>query len=412
MIVECEQRQLNKYGEELCGDNVEICRNSDNTVIVLSDGLGSGVKANILSTMTKKIVSTMLSNGMDIEEVVETLASTLPVCQTRQLAYSTFTIAQIFENNEVKLVEFDNPNTFYIHDSRLTAYESTQMNIAGKNIKLSKFKISQNDFLVLVSDGLVHAGIGGLVNLGWGWEKIGSFIQRNIYNDLNAHVIADKLIFAANELYDGKVGDDVTVVVVKLREKKEAAIAVGPPMSKKSDKDFCKTFIKAKGRKIICGGTTASIIAKHLKKEVQVLLQKNEMSVPPKAKIQGIELVTEGIITLSKALEILDEIKAYELKRNNIAVWNAYKTSGGKDKTDEVYENPLEKKDYIPKNPAEELALELKAADKVRIFAGQAINPAHQNPDFPMQSGLKLLLIKKLKEKLESYGKEVEIQFY
>jgi serine/threonine protein phosphatase PrpC len=412
MFIECEIRQLNKYGEELCGDNADIVRNDNNTVIVLSDGLGSGVKANILSTLTKKIASTMLSNGMEIEEVVETLINTLPICQARKMAYSTFSIIQIFDNNEVTLVEFDNPAAYFIHNGRITQYESTNVNISGKDIKISKFKLSKGDFLVLISDGMIHAGLGGLIRLGWSWEKIGNFLQRNVDEEMSASVIAEKLIFIANELYQGKIGDDTSVVVVKARDKRYLTIAVGPPVDKLNDCEMVNHFLHSPGKKIICGGTTANIVAKTLNTEIKVVLDKSKSNVPPKGEISGIDLVTEGIITLSKTVDILDIIKEHDIRRNQSSLQNIYALYGAKDSTQAVLDKMTEKVDYEPQNPAEELALELHKADSIKFIVGRAINPAHQNPDFPVQSGLKFKIIKELMEKLETNGKEIEVEYY
>lgn len=412
MYIECEIRQLNKYGEELCGDNADIVRNDNNTVIVLSDGLGSGVKANILSTLTKKIASTMLSNGMDVEEVVETLINTLPMCQSRKMAYSTFSIIQIFDNNEVTLVEFDNPAAFYIHNGRITQYHSSSVVISGKDIKISKFKLSKGDFLVLISDGMIHAGLGGLIKLGWSWEKIGNFLQRNIDEEMSAAFIAEKLIFIANELYQGKIGDDTSVVVVKARDKRNLTVAVGPPVEKNKDVEMVSLFLHSPGKKVVCGGTTANIVAKAMNKEIKVVLDKNNSNVPPKGEIEGIDLVTEGIITLSKTVEILDVIKEHDIKRTNNNLQNIYAIYGAKETAQAVLDKITEKVDYEPQNPAEEIALELHKADYIKFIVGRAINPAHQNPDFPVQSGLKFKIIKELIEKLQINGKEIEVEYF
>lgn len=412
MFIECEIRQLNKYGEELCGDNADIVKNPNNTVIVLSDGLGSGVKANILSTLTKKIASTMLSNGMEIEEVVETIINTLPICQARKMAYSTFSIIQILDNDEVKLVEFDNPGAYFIHNGRVTTFDSTNTNIAGKDIKISKFKLSKGDFLILISDGMIHAGLGGLIKLGWSWEKIGNFLQRNIDKEMSASIIADKLIFIANELYQGKIGDDTSVVVVKARDKRHLTVVVGPPVEKEKDAEMVNLFLHSPGKKIICGGTTANIVAKIMNKDIKVILDNSKSNVPPKAEIEGIDLVTEGIITLSKTVEILDKVKEHDLRRNNNGLQNMYAIYGTKDAAQTVLDRLSEKVEYEPQNPAEEMALELQKADKIKFIVGRAINPAHQNPDFPVQSGLKFKLIKELREKLENSGKEIEIEYF
>ena len=412
MFVEIEARQLNKSGEELCGDNIEIVKNPDNTVIVLSDGLGSGVKANILSTLTKKIASTMLSNGMDIEDVVETIGNTLPTCQSRKIAYSTFTIVQISDKNEVNLVEFDNPETFFIHDGCITEPHTITRNIDGKNILLSKFKMNSGDFLVLISYGMIHAGLGGLIKLGWGWNKIGNFLQRNALDDVDCSVIADKLIYIANELYQGNIGDDTTVVVIKVREKRVLTIAVGPPVDKNKDEEMVNIFMHSHGRKAVCGGTTANIVSRILNKEIHVILNDKNKNVPPKAEIEGIDLVTEGVITLSRTVEVLDKVRQFHLKRETGTLQNLYSLYSSRESAQAILESAPKKVEFMAENPAEELAYEMQKADKIKFIVGRAINPAHQNPNFPVESWIKLKLINELKEKLEKYDKEVEIVYF
>ena len=171
---------LNKHGEELCGDNVVIARRPDSVIMVLSDGLGSGVKANILATLTTKIAATMLEMGASLEEVVETVGHSLPVCQVRDLAYSTFTILQIFSDGRVYLAEFDNPAVFYLHRGELTEIPKTERYIGDKKVKEARFQAEIGDFLVAISDGVVHAGIGGVLNLGWQWSNVARFLEKTV----------------------------------------------------------------------------------------------------------------------------------------------------------------------------------------------------------------------------------------
>lgn len=151
---------LHKAGEELCGDTVEIINTGDSYIVVLSDGLGSGVKANILSQITTRIASTMLQKGSKIEEVIETLASTLPVCQLRKLAYSTFTILQVFHDGRVYLAEYDNPEIFWLKNKKICCPPRKEKIIEERTINESRFYVADGDWLVLVSDGVLHAGLG------------------------------------------------------------------------------------------------------------------------------------------------------------------------------------------------------------------------------------------------------------
>ena len=157
---------INKYLEELCGDHVEIRRCKDNVIVVLADGLGSGVKANILATLTSNIAATMLKNGADIKDVVDTITMTLPECKKRGLAYSTFTIIQVFKSGEAYVAEFDNPKLILLNGHDKSGFARKKLTYGGKTIFESRFNIEVGDALVTFSDGVVHAGIGEVLNLG------------------------------------------------------------------------------------------------------------------------------------------------------------------------------------------------------------------------------------------------------
>ena len=165
-------KSINHYGEQLCGDHIEIIERDDNsTVIVLADGLGSGVKASILSTLTSKIISTMMSAGLPIEECVSTIAATLPVCSVRGVAYSTFTIMHFINNETAEIIQYDNPQAIILRDNKNYDYPKTEMNIDGKKIYKSVIRLQEGDIFIAMSDGCPHAGIGMAYNFGWKREE-------------------------------------------------------------------------------------------------------------------------------------------------------------------------------------------------------------------------------------------------
>ncbi|HAZ31462.1 MAG TPA: serine/threonine protein phosphatase, partial [Dehalococcoidia bacterium] len=163
---------MNKHGEELCGDWVKVTTTPDALVVVLSDGLGSGVKANILATLTAEIAASMLERGSSVEEVIETLVATLPECQVRRLAYATFAVLQVFHGSEAYLVEYDTPPLILIRDNEVVDLPVTERVIAGRTIRESRFTLKDGDYMVMISDGYIHAGVGGLYRMGWGWKNV------------------------------------------------------------------------------------------------------------------------------------------------------------------------------------------------------------------------------------------------
>ncbi len=383
-FVDFASGSLNKAGEELCGDKVEFCRSDDSVITVLSDGLGSGVKANILATLTAKIAVTMLKEGLSIEEVVDTVIHTLPVCQVRKLAYSTFTIVKVEKDGTCYVVEFDNPSIFFIQEGKVQQLKSELLEINGRKIKESRFNIEEGDTLVFVSDGVIHAGAGMILNLGWGWHEVAEYLEKNIDIALSSKGITNQLLGACDALYAEKPGDDTTVVTMKMIKPKEAVLFAGPPQNKAHDKEVVKSLTGCSGRKIVCGGTAANIVSRELGTEMETSLEFVDRSIPPIAKIKGIDLVTEGVLTVRAAVERLNRIKT----SNNL---------------DFLYE----------KNGAAKLARILfEDCTHLKMLIGRAINPAHQNPDFPEDLSIKLGVSKELKAVLESLGKIVEIEYF
>lgn len=388
MHVDTAYRSLFKYGEELCGDNVRITRTEDSVFAVLADGLGSGVKANILSTLTSTIISTMLTEGAAMEQAVETIVSTLPICSVRKLAYSTFSILQIKDTGEAYLAEFDNPACIFIRNGELMELEMTDKEYAGKTVYESRFTVFPGDVLALISDGVVYAGVGSILNFGWTWESVAEWLRKESLKEKSAPRLAAALSQAVKELYMDKPGDDSTVMVARISPRQVVNMFAGPPKNKDDDPKMVRDFMTSSGKKLICGGSSANIVARVLNRSIETSLDYVDPLIPPIATIQGIDLVTEGVLTLSRTVEILQEYLDHE--------------------TDSFYFKKLDEK-----NGAAMLAkILLEECTTLNLFIGTAINPAHQNPGLPSDLSIKLKLIDKLCGLMERLGKRVTKKYY
>ena len=388
MHVDTAYRSLFKYGEELCGDNVRITRTEDSVFAVLADGLGSGVKANILSTLTSTIISTMLTEGAAMEQAVETIVSTLPICSVRKLAYSTFSVLQIKDTGEAYLAEFDNPACIFIRNGELMELEMTDKEYAGKTVYESRFTVFPGDVLALISDGVVYAGVGSILNFGWTWESVAEWLRKESLKEKSAPRLAAALSQAVKELYMDKPGDDSTVMVARISPRQVVNMFAGPPKNKDDDPKMVRDFMTSSGKKLICGGSSANIAARVLNRSIETSLDYVDPLIPPIATIQGIDLVTEGVLTLSRTVEILQEYLDHE--------------------TDSFYFKKLDEK-----NGAAMLAkILLEECTTLNLFIGTAINPAHQNPGLPSDLSIKLKLIDKLCGLMERLGKRVTKKYY
>ena len=374
---------LNKYGEELCGDRVEFYNDKDKFVAVLSDGLGSGVKANILATLTAKIALTMLKEGIDIEEVVDTIINTLPICAVRKVAYSTFTMVSVDKDGMVYVAEFDNPSIFFLRNGDTRPINWNEKFINGRKIREASFKLRQNDILVLVSDGVVYAGVGQVLNLGWQWKDIANHLRRFTNSSMSAKKITNNLLGACNQLYMERPGDDTTVATIRVTQPNKAVIFTGPPIDKNKDKEVVEEIMRTSGKRIICGGTAGNIVARELGEELRTSFKIVDKDIPPIGYINKIDLVTEGVLTLRKAIDKLHNIKIY----NDLKF--IYEEDGASLLARMLYED----------------------CTHIKMIIGRAINPAHQNPDFPNELSIKLYLVNELKDVLIELGKIVEVEY-
>ena len=235
LCIEYGYTSLNHYGEELCGDNVASSVNGDYTTLVLADGLGSGVKANILSTLTSKILCTMAANDIDIHECVETLLQTLPVCKERGVAYSTFSIIHVNKEGRGFLFEFDNPQAIYYHGGQCINLDRVALDVCNKKVYRSELNLVDGDVVIIMSDGTIHAGIGMILNFGWERPQIMEHLNAHIRPEMSARATACLFASACNDLYADKPGDDTTVAALKIRKRTDVNIMVGPPVDKEKD---------------------------------------------------------------------------------------------------------------------------------------------------------------------------------
>ena len=380
-------KSINHYGEQLCGDHVDVVpQGDDSTVIVLADGLGSGVKASILSTLTSKIISTMMAEGISLEECVSTIAATLPICSVRGVAYSTFTIIHLINNEVAELIQYDNPHVIMFRDNENFDYPKSEMNIDGKKVYKSEISLKEGDIFVAMSDGCPHAGIGIAYNFGWNRDDIIEFLAPLTVNDFTSKTLATILIDEVNRLYGEQPGDDATACVVKIRKRAPMNLLFGPPANRDDANRMMSLFFSKEGKHIVCGGTTSSIAAKFLHKTVKTSLKFESADVPPIAEIEGVDLVTEGVITINKVLEYAKDY----LKDNESYTHWGYKRDGAS---------------LICRLLFEE-------ATDINFFVGRAVNPAHQNPNLPINFNIKMNLVEDLSKCLMQMGKKIKVSYF
>ena len=376
---------LIKHGEELCGDMVEFFNDENQFVAVLSDGMGSGVKANILATLTAKIGLTMLKEGMRIEEVVETVSQTLPVCSQNKVAYSTFTMVKVAKDGFAYIVEFDNPTVFFMRGEEMLRLDWNERIINNKKIRECKIQLKERDRIVMVSDGVEFAGTRPTLNYSWQWKDIAKHLLKFTNENMNAKTITNNLLGVCNQLYYFEPADDTTVATIKVSHDSKAVLFSGPPINKKMDKEVVHKMMGSAGKKIVCGGTTANIVARELNVEYKSSTEIVDEDIPPIGYIEGIDLVTEGVLTLRKSCEILKKL----LTTNDDSFLHKKKDAATL-LSKILYEDCIH----------------------IKMIIGRCINPENLITDNSDDLSARLYVLNEMKNVLVKLGKIVEVEYY
>lgn len=379
-------RSINHYGEEVCGDRVNIRRNRDDLIAVLADGMGSGVKANILSTMGSTILSTMLSGGEGVEAAVDTVIRSLPVCSERGMNYCTFSVVHVDKMGIAKLVEFDNPQAWIIRNRQLVQLERTLRVVEGKHIYESSLPLVEGDMIVITSDGAVNAGMDNQFSYRWNWDSVGHWLCQRGHQFSSSRRLAGELVEAVNNLYGGRPTDDVTAMVLRVPQENTVNILYGPPEYPEDDSFMVQEFMESEGIKIICGGTSSNIVARVIDSPLVTMPETAADGVPPISFMEHIDLVTEGVLTVTRAGEIMEQY----LGDMNADVSMLEQNNGAAILARQLVEN----------------------CTQLRVFIGRAQNPGYEDKQVPLSLNMKMKAIDRICDLLDREGVQVSKYYY
>lgn len=384
-FLEIDYFQNYKKNQRIPGDVFLSKKVSENrAIIILSDGLGSGVKANVLATLTATMAKNYVSNFYDVRKTAEVIMRTLPVCKTRKISYATFTIADVNKNGDTRVIEYGNPAFVYVKNNKAVEPQDLNSKNLGKykndELKFYSFNCDKQDRIVFFSDGVTQAGMGtDKYPFGWGRDEVRKYItlMTRREDEISAQDLARNVVQQAvnKDGYNSK--DDTTCGVIYFRSPRKMTLITGPPYDMEKDSDMANKLDKSDGKKVICGGTTAKIIARELDKKLAVEINNTSDEVPPNANMEGVDLITEGVLTLSKLYKMLKE------------------------------DNPRFQDKILKK-----LYRSLLDSDIIKFVCGTRINEAHQDPDIPLELGLRRQVVKKIANILEEkYLKETRIEY-
>lgn len=385
--VNCQQK--NHDGERICGD-VFISRKikeENRLIAVLSDGMGHGVKANILATLTSTMAMNFTEEHKDVSKIAEIIMNTLPVCSERKISYSTFTIVDIDQDGEVKILEYDNPQCIILRGTEILTPDWTCVYLnntknANKELLTCSFKPLKEDRIIFCSDGVTQSGLGGNKYLfGWGREKLQEYCVELVKNNkyISAQKLASKVVNMANTNDNYQSKDDTSCAVIYFREPRKLLICTGPPYDESKDAEYGNIVKTFNGSKILCGATTSDIIARELGSQIVDSFEFNDPNLPPVSYMDGVDLITEGILTLSKVSEILRTFSA---------------------------------RTKLGKGPADLIVKYLLDSDEIHLLVGTRINIAHQDPNLPVELEIRRTVVKRIARLLEEkFLKEVSMSF-
>lgn len=388
-FIEVNSQQRNHDGERICGDVFlyRYLKEEDRVVAVLSDGMGHGVKANILATLTATMALNFTREHKEVDRIAEIIMNTLPVCSERKISYSTFTIVDIESSGRANILEYDNPTTIILRGTEIfdPSWKTVTLDKgknAGKILKTCTFTPSKEDRIIFCSDGVAQSGMGSeAFPFGWGRDEIANYASTLAKSEasMSAITLSGKIVTMAHKNDAYKAKDDISCATIYFREPRKLLICTGPPYEKEKDRDLALKVKDYDGKVILSGGTTADIVARELNKTIIDELIFEDPELPPESFIEGIDLVTEGILTLQKVNEIL--------KRYNNSV-------------------------KLGKGPADKIVRLIMESDEIHFVIGTRINIAHQDPNLPVDLEIRRTVVKRIARLLEEkWLKKVSFEY-
>ncbi|MBP1627183.1 MAG: Stage sporulation protein [Holophagaceae bacterium] len=388
-FIEVDHFQEKKFRQMACGD-IFLSQKVDEgqrVISVLADGLGSGIKAAVLANLTTTMAIKYVASDVDITRAASTIMETLPVCKVRGIAYSTFTIVDMDRHGATRIVEYDNPSFVLLRDGNVVEVPKDIVPIMTSNdretlLHVSSFMVHPGDRIVIFSDGVIQAGVGqGASPLGWGSQAVNAYLEQVVKDrpTISGRQLARNLVHRALAQDNFKAKDDISCGVIYYRKPREVLVFTGAPVKKERDIELAEAALAFEGKKIICGGTTASILSRELGRALLMDLSDLDPSIPPVSHMEGFELVTEGAITLAALARMLEQ-----------------------------EENP----DLLRPNAVTRLAGVLLDSDIIHFKVGTKINEALQDPSLPESLDIRRNIIRHLQKTLsERFLKEVHVSF-
>jgi hypothetical protein len=368
-----------KRGQMVCGDVFRIARTASGTFFTVCDGVGSGVYANISALTCASRLLELFRSGVGVQAASEMVAVSMHRARTEDIPFSAFTAACVFPDGRFQCYAYEAPPPILIREGAPEALPLRRYGAGRETIGEASGSLSLGDALTVFSDGVSEAGLGRGYSYGIGAAEAAAFMGRCLAEGERLSGLPARIIDMCRKASGGRHADDATAALVECRAASELTLLTGPPSRRSLDAACVRDFMAQPGLKAACGSTTADILSRELGAPARMLVAEEAFGQPPEYLVEGVDLVTEGAITLNQAYNILDA--------------------------------PLDR--LGGNTPAERLCLMLRKADVIRLMIGGAPNIAHEDLMF-RQIGVRVRqsAVALISEALRNMGKLVTVKRY
>ena len=406
--VDIETVQSSKKNGMPCGDVISHRRMGAGTLVICADGLGSGIRAHIGAQMCVARMFESVIQGFSLRKAFSKVATTMQQSRDPGKPFAAFSVARIRPDGNATVLSYDAPAPILVGRHGASALANRPFSLPGGLAIESNCQLDVDEGILLMSDGITQAGIGYGPSTEWQTEGVVRLVSECLAANLDLTLIPHRIHQEALQRWRGMFadqpqrmatrfspfakqgtaattmssrsdyGDDCSVVLAHCRNGQTLNIFTGPPCDREIDHETVRQFLALPGIKVVCGGTTAQIVAKYLNEPLQVEQEPTSTIAPPRYAIHGVDLVTEGAITLNQMYNIMDE-DVSKLSENSGVT---------------------------------ELRLLLIVADRVNFVVGMAENNANNDISF-LQRGVlsRKVIVPHIVERLEKDGKLVTVKY-
>jgi hypothetical protein len=366
----CKRRML------VCGDLVAEERSAVSATFVVLDGIGSGLKANVAAQLFSSRLLSLLRHDFSTREACARLMATMHSVRTQDVLFAAFSLVKVSNSGAAVIMSYEMPPPLLFESGAAAVARQRFYTLSNEVVGEALFSLEPGNGFMVVTDGITQAGLGGRLAEGWGIAGARDFANRALSAGRSLEELPRLMLEEAKALGGGAHHDDATAGLFTCRPGRTVHILTGPPAQRSLDGPAMIAFLKSDGMKVICGSTTADIFARHSGRKLTSDAPENPFE-PPERFMEGVDMVTEGALTLNQLYNLMGERDAALDADSTVA----------------------------------KLLLLLRSADRIYFHVGGARNPGHGGQIFRQLGVLpRRTIVPLIADRLRAEGKLVIIQ--